>query len=192
MRLKYILLILILKTIGSFSQQQAGNWYFGLRAGIRFNANGTITALTNGQHIAYGCSATISNEMGQLLFYSDGRNVYNRIHTVMQNGAELMGDFETAQIANVVQKPGSNTLFYLFTLDDFGPNGLRYSVVDMALNSGLGAVTNEKNILVHTPSTHKMTIVKHANNRDFWIVTHGWNSNSFYSYLLTDSGLNAV
>jgi PKD repeat protein len=45
--------------------------------------------------------------------------------------------------------------------------------------------------LIYTPSDEKISIVKHENDTDFWIVTHGWNSNTFYSYLLTSSGLSS-
>lgn len=32
--------------------------------------------------------------------------------------------------------------------------------------------------------------MKHANNVDYWIITHGWNSNIYYCYLLTENGLS--
>lgn len=189
---KHLILFLLITTL-VYSQQEASVWYFGINAGIRFNTDGTVTALTDGQlSTPEGC-ATISDNTGNLLFYTDGITVYNRNHTVMINGNGLTGNWSTTQSATIVPKPGSSSLFYIFTLDALaGANGFRYSIVDINLDGGLGAVTTQKNILVYTPSTEKLAIVKHANNNDFWVVTHGWNNNSFYSHILTSSGLNNI
>ena len=177
----------------ALAQQEASNWYFGNNAGIKFNANGTVTALTDGQlSTGEGC-ASLSDINGNLLFYTDGVTVYNRNHAVMLNGTGLMGNTSTSQSATIVPKPGTINIFYIFTLDyQANANGCRYSIVDMNLDGGLGGVTNEKNILIYTPSNEKLTVTKHANGIDYWIVTHAWNSNSFYSHLLTASGLSAA
>ncbi|WP_395047409.1 PKD domain-containing protein, partial [Flavobacterium sp.] len=190
-----IILALIFCFISSFafSQQEASVWYFGLNAGIKFNANGTVTALTDGQLNTYEGCATLSNNAGQLLFYTDGVTVYNKNHGVMLNGTGLMGDGSSTQSATIVPKPGSTNLFYIFTLDSFvGVRGFRYSEIDINLDGGLGGVTAQKNVPVYAPSCEKLAIVKHANNNDFWVVTHGWNSNAFYGHLLTSSGLNST
>lgn len=183
----------LLFTSLAFSQQEASVWYFGHNAGIKLNTNGTVTALTDGQlNTGEGC-ATIADSNGNLLFYTDGITVYNRNHVIMTNGSGLMGNWSSTQSATIVPKPGSNTLFYIFTLDyEAHANGFRYSVVDITLDGGNGAVTNEKNVLIYTPSNEKIAIVKHANGVDYWVVTHGWNNNTFYSHLLTSTGLNSV
>lgn len=176
-----------------FSQQEASNWYFGSYAGIKFHPDGSVTALTDGKlNTSEGC-ASLSNSNGDLLFYTDGITIWNKNHQVMQNGTGLMGHPSSSQSATIVPKPGSTTLFYVFTLDwEINPNGFRYSVIDISLDGGLGGVTNEKNVLIYTPSDEKISIVKHKNGIDFWVVTHGWNSNTFYSYLLTASGLSST
>ncbi len=177
----------------AFSQQEASNWYFGRYAGIKFHPDGSVTALTDGQlNTNEGC-ASLSSSNGDLLFYTDGTTVWNKNHQVMQNGTGLMGSWSSTQSATIVPKPGSSNLFYVFTLDyEINPNGFRYSVIDINLDGGLGGVTIEKNVLIYTPSDEKISIVKHKNGVDFWVVTHGWNSNTFYSYLLTSSGLSSA
>ena len=192
MRKPFIVFLVLIANV-VFSQQEASVWYFGHNAGIKFNTNGTVTALTDGQlYTGEGC-ATIADSNGNLLFYTDGSTVYNRNHLVMINGSGLMGHSSSTQSATIVPKPGSTTLFYIFTLDyEAHANGFRYSVVDITLDSGNGGVTSEKNILIYTPSNEKLAIVKHANNTDYWVVTHGWNNNTFFSYLLTSTGLNNV
>ncbi|MCD2260797.1 T9SS type B sorting domain-containing protein [Psychroserpens sp. XSD401] len=173
-----------------FAQNEANNWYFGIQAGITFNT-GSPTALTDGALITTeGCSA-ISDSSGNLLFYSNGIDVWDRTHNIMPNGSGLLGNFSSTQSGIIVPHPGNNNLFYVFSLAAIAePDGLRYSVVDMTLNGGLGDVTSEKNILLQAPSTEKITAVTHANGNDIWVITHEFNSNNFSSFLIDNTGLN--
>lgn len=176
----------------SHAQGEANIWYFGKNAGLDFSS-GSPVALTNGQLVTEEGCATLSTSTGQLLFYTDGSTIYNKNHVIMVNGNGLMGHSSSTQSATIVPMPGSTTLYYVFTIDrESQPNGFRYSVVDMTLDSGNGAVTTQKNILVYTPTIESIGITKHANNIDYWIVTHGINNNNFNVHLLTSSGLNTT
>jgi gliding motility-associated-like protein len=173
------------QTAGRFN-----NWYFGTNAGVSF-ASGAPVALTNGALVTTEGSASISDENGNLLFYTDGVTVWNRNHAAMTNGTGLHGHSSSTQSAIIVQRPGSTTLYYIFTADaDAGVNGIKYSEVNMTLSGGLGAVTANKNVSLRTPSCEKLTAVRHCNNRDLWIVSHDWNSNAFRTWLVTDAGVN--
>ncbi|MFC7775203.1 T9SS type B sorting domain-containing protein [Flavobacterium sp. GCM10027622] len=192
MKLKIALLLLLTVSI-AYSQGEANIWYFGDKAGLDFNS-GSPVALTDGQlNTLEGC-ATISNGSGQLLLYTDGRTIYNKNHQIMPNGTGLLGHNSSTQSATIVPLPGSTHLYYVFTLDIVtGIGGFRYSIVDLNLNGGLGdVVASAKNVLVYVPSCEKISVVRHANNIDFWIVTHGWNSSTFFSYQLTPGGLNTT
>lgn len=187
---KIIYFFFIILSASVFAQGEANNWYFGSKAGITFN-NGSPQALTDSEMITQEGCATLSDASGQLLFYTNGVTVYNKNHDIMPNGTGLMGHVSTTLSATIVPLPGSNHLYYIFTLDaQSGSNGFRYSIVDLNLNNGLGAVTQTKNQLIYTPSTEKVSVVKHANNVDYWIVSHGVFSNTFYCHLLTSTGLS--
>ncbi|WP_430399835.1 T9SS type B sorting domain-containing protein [Flavobacterium sp.] len=190
MKTKLSVLFIMISVVASFAQGEANNWYFGQNAAITFNS-GTPVALTNSaMQTNEGC-ATLSDATGQLLFYTDGDTVYNKNHQIMVNGTGLMGHESSTQSGTIIPLPGSNHLFYVFTLDaEASPNGFRYSIIDLNLDGGLGAVTSTKNILVYTPSCEKISVVKHANNVDYWILTHAFGSNTFYSHLLSSSGLS--
>lgn len=167
------------------------NWYFGNQSGITFTS-GTPTALTNGIINTVEGVATISDNLGNLLFYTDGITVYNRLHLVMTNGTGLFGDASSTQSAIIVQKPGSVNIYYIFTSDnDVGPNGICYSIVDMNLSTSLGAVTS-KNILLQTPSCEKLCAIRHCNNTDVWVVSHDWNSNTFRCWLVDNAGVGTT
>ncbi len=189
MKRVYITLISILFINTMRAQNQANNWYFGYNAGINFSANPPMAInggmLTTGE----GCT-TMSDASGNLLFYSDGVNVWDRTHSIMPNGTGLFGHGSSTQSALAVPMPGSTTLYYLFTvpaLQDTNP--MAYSIVDMALHSGFGDITLKNNTLLNS-STEKLTAVYHSNGTDIWIIVHGYPNNYFYAYLLTASGLN--
>ncbi|AIG31036.1 hypothetical protein IA01_11470 [Flavobacterium psychrophilum] len=188
---KFILLVVFLfLSSQSFAQGEANIWYFGYKAGLDFNS-GAPVALTNGQlNTQEGC-AVISTAAGQLLFYTDGITIWDKNHAIMPNGTGLKGHPSSTQSALVVPKPGSTTIYYLFTISDKGTSdGFRYSEVDMSLNGGFGAVNGIKNVPIQTPVCEKLTAVKNANNDGFWVLVHGFGDDGFYAYSVTSLGIN--
>lgn len=188
---RYIILFLILLCFKTTYCQIPGpstNWYFGNQAGITFNS-GTPIALTNGSLITTEGVASISDNNGNLLFYTDGVTVYNRNHVVMMNGNGLFGDVSSTQSAIIVKQPGNTNIYYVFTSDnDVGPNGICYSTIDINLDSGLGAVIS-KNIQLQTPSCEKLCAIRHCNNIDVWVLSHDWNSNTFRAWSVNSLGV---
>ncbi|HLP22051.1 MAG TPA: T9SS type A sorting domain-containing protein [Chitinophagales bacterium] len=170
------------------AQHEFDKWIFGNGLGIDFTS-GTATTFTSTIN-AWDNAASISDANGNLLFYSEGTKLYDRNAAVMPHGAGLLSDTSGGQPVTIVRKPGSENLYYVFTCPNFGgPNGLRYTVVDMSLNGGLGDVdTNAKNILFYTPTAEKLVPVVHANGYDIWILAHEWGTNTFRAYLLTANG----
>lgn len=174
--------------------QQANTWYFGTNAGLDFNYT-PPQPLTNSLFDAReGCS-TISDRYGRFLFYTNGLQVYDRNFAVMPNGNGLLGNKSTTDGPIIIPKPGDSNIYYIFTADcaeTYFVNGYRYSVLDMRLNGGLGDLTSEKNILIYTPSTEKLTAVKHSNGIDYWVVTKELNNNRFNVYKIDCNGFNST
>src|SRR5690606_37545383 len=105
-----------------------------------------------------GCSS-ISDENGNLLFYTDGITVYNRLHVIMSNGFGLLGDPSSSQSAIVVPKPNDPDIYYIFTVgSNQSLTGLKYSVVDMTSDGGLGQVV-QKNINLLSQCSVKVSAV---------------------------------
>ncbi|MBT8265835.1 MAG: T9SS type B sorting domain-containing protein [Bacteroidia bacterium] len=109
-----------------FAQGEASHWYFGNGAGLIFDVdNGTVTA--DGSAIGTintneGCSS-ISDPNGNLLFYTDGRTVWNRNYQIMPNanygaGSGLLGDPSSTSSAVIVPRPGNADQYYVFTVDE--------------------------------------------------------------------------
>lgn len=87
-----LLFLLLFFTLAGNAQGEASNWYFGQNAGLKFMPNGTVIPLSDGQlNTEEGCSS-ISDTNGNLLFYTDGKTVWDKNHIIMPNGTDLFGD----------------------------------------------------------------------------------------------------
>jgi len=190
----FTLTLFCLSIITGFAQDEANFWYFGDYAGISFQT-GDPVALTDGALSTWeGCSS-ISTQNGSLRFYTDGITVWNRNHEVMPHGNGLLGDPSSSQSGIIVPKPGSNQLYYIFSIDDVDPsggvNGLNYTLVDMNLDGFKGdVVTDEKNVHMTDPICEKVTAVGNSNGVDIWVITQKFGTNDFYAYTVTTNGVN--
>ena len=175
--------------LNCYGQKEANYWYFGNHAALDFNS-GAPVAVTNSAMFTGEGSASISDSAGSLLFYTKGDTVWNKNHVIMSKGIGLFGNGTSTQTL-IVPQPGNDSIYYIFTADYQGnPNGFCYSIVNMNLQGGLGEV-NTANIQLFTPSTEKVTAVKHRNKKDIWVIAHEWNSNTFFAFLLTSAGISA-
>lgn len=184
MSLKYHYLLLFL-FVSSFctAQNEENIWYFGKGAGLDFNYTPPHELLDSRMSTNEGC-ATIADEDGNLLFYTDGLRIWNKKHNLMENGSDLKGHSSSTQSGVIVPKPNSNTLFYVFTVSDKSElEGLYYNVVDMEANGGLGKVI-EKNVLLLTRTCEKVAAVPHANKKDAWIITRKFQTDEYHAFLL--------
>lgn len=169
-----------------YAQQERNIWYFGFSAGLDFNS-GAPVALSNGSlSTDEGCSS-ICDANGDLLFYTDGITIWDRTHAIMSNGSGLTGDPSSTQSGLIVKKPGSANLYYVFTIN----TDWNYSIVDMTLNNGYGAVTASKNVVIYQNFvSEKQSATYHQNGTDIWVVAH--TLDEFHAHLLSPTGLNPV
>lgn len=178
------------------AQNQNNFWVYGYQAGIDFNT--TPPSFQGGFAIQApeGAASVADPNTGALLFYTDGATVWTAANTVMPNGTGLFGSssgqLSSTTAAVICEKPGSPNQYYLFTIDEqFSTGGLRYSVVDMNLNGGLGAVVaGQKNIAVFSTTAEKMCLVPNAQGTGFWLVTHDLPGNTFYAFSITALGVS--
>lgn len=180
----------------TIAQNQNNNWCFGDKAGLTFS-NGNPQAFTSSQMTSIeGCASVSDPVTDKLLFYSNGLQVWDANNNAMPNGNGLLAGPSTSSTQGVfiTPYPGNAKLFYLFTTDETsngGANGIRYSVVDMGLNNGLGdVISSQKNILVRTNTTERIAATTNANGTGYWIIIHERNNNRFKAYSITASGFN--
>lgn len=198
---KYFFLFLIILPFYLVKAQpgkEAWHWEFGNNFSLDFSSGVPITG-TCGIGALEGTASISDANTGQLLFYTNGNLVYDKNNHQMPNGYYLIGGYGTStQAALIVPKPGSKTLYYIFTADCGGycgpMQGVYYSVVDMTLNGGNGdvIVSTKNTLLTPPPTTEKLVGIKNCNGRDYWVITHPLNSNTFNAYLVSSTGVNPI
>jgi gliding motility-associated-like protein len=198
----FLILTLALQTPVVFGQLQNNNWIFGY--GVSVNFSGPIPVGSSNASInSNESTASVSDpSTGQLLFYTDGLKVWDANNDVMPNGSNLLGGFYNSctQGALIVPFPEDNQRYYLFTLEELEAlslvpvidNGLRYSVVDMTLNGGLGDVqVATLNTPLATDLTEKLIVIRSAEIQGFWVIAHKKNANEFLAWKIDACGVTA-
>ena len=174
------------------AQKTCNIWCFGKQVGLDFNYSPPKPFAGVNLNTAEGCSS-IADSNGQLLFYTNGTVIWNKNHDTMFNGTGLYGDNSSTQSALIIRKPGSQTLYYVFTTDAYFKStiyhGVSYSIVDLSKGNGLGQVI-QKNKQLFPKSNEKIAATLHENGQAIWLVSPKRNTDSLYSYLLDTNGLN--
>lgn len=166
------------------TDQRANVWYFGNQAGIDFNPAPPVSLGDGAMNAPEGCSA-MSDRNGEIIFYTDGNNVYDQDHALIATG--IGGNTASSQSVLIVPVPGDETLYYIFTTEantDYPSNTVYYSLFDLKQNSGKGDVVQTK-VPLYSGSTERL-----ASNGN-WLITHEYGNNSFRCYPITPFGLGA-
>ena len=196
---KYIFIYILLQLVSTclIAQKETFHWYFGDKAGIDFSSGYPVSD-TNGNVYALEGVSSISDYNGNLLFYTNGINVYNKNHIIMEGGDWLMGNQSSTQSSIIVKQPENDSIYYIFTLDAYNSyylvpphKGFRYNIVNINDNNGSGKVIY-KNILLDSNISEQVAAIKHCNGIDIWIVVSIRNSNTYHAYLMTKNGLSTT
>ena len=179
------------------SEEQPDIWYFGDKAGIDFRSGSAVALTDENVMTAFKSSAIISDSLGNLLFFTNTKNVWASDFSAMASTPSMLGDLGVTQPSIIVPKPGDSSLYYIFNIDvmTYSPDntyqtkGLTYCVVNMKNNQGLGTGTPQWNIHLLSPVAQKLTAIRHSDGKDYWIVVHKWETNEFCSFMLQESGL---
>ncbi|GGD92187.1 T9SS type A sorting domain-containing protein [Planktosalinus lacus] len=188
---RFLYLLIFFTILNVNAQNQGKIWYFGANAGLDFNTT-PPTALLDGQLNTLEGAASISDENGELLFYTDGLGIYTKNHTLMPNGVNgLGGDFSSSQSALIIPHPGNESQYILFAVSAYTVSNVAYSVIDMDLNNGLGdVVQGMKAISVLNGTGEYLQATKSADGTFWWVLTHKSGSSKYYAYKLTAAGVD--
>jgi gliding motility-associated-like protein len=174
------------------AQKESAIWYFGDLAGLDFNFKPPRPISNPNMKTFEGCSS-LADTAGNLLFYSDGRTVWNKQHAVMQNGTGLAGDASSTHSSIFIQKPYSISEYYIITADAWPNtsgdqnNGVNYSEIHLDNNSGDGLVVSKNNPLVGA-SAEKIAITKHRNGTYYWLAIPECFTSNLHLFLITENG----
>ena len=177
------------------------------------NTDGTLLHFESGypqfkieniqQDYFYYCILS-SDSTGNLLFHTDGRQIRNRLHNIMEGGdvinpgqiwIDFYDGYPSVASGLAIPVPGRKNFYYLIhtTLKDgadlniFCPE-LLYSLIDMNANGGLGKVI-EKNKVLATGDLPSPVIVKHGNGRDWWLIVGDYATKTYLIYLINAQGI---
>jgi hypothetical protein len=201
MKRLYITFLLVL-SLFLFSQGENDNWYFGGYAGVNFSVVTPNPLLNSAMATIHQPVGSVSDSNGGLLFYTDGKYVWNREHQIMPNGTLSAGGTWGAQLC-ILHHPTNHNLYYIFTPVAFYNNNTgisSYTIIDMSLGNvsptnglPLGDVMPNSNSIPLidenglTFSSNNVNIVKHSDNNSFWVVIP--NKTKIYSYLVNNQGV---
>jgi hypothetical protein len=96
----------------------------------------------------------------------------------------------------IIPFPDDSMKYYLFheSADDYANTYssffLYYSVIDMSLDAGLGGVVQKNSVLLNdTLVEGRLTACKHANGRDWWLISQEFLTGKMYKFLITPQGI---
>lgn len=155
---------------------------------------------------------SISDPLGNLQFYSNAIQIANNEGEIIQNGTGLnpgpvASDNENNgyildQGAIFLPNPTLNTQYYIIHANREYPNDiirqshtkkLYYTLVDRSFGYEKGRVIlKNKEIINDFLEPGKITATKHANGRDWWIITKRFETNEYYCVLVTSTGINVL
>jgi hypothetical protein len=184
----YIFFSLIISHV-LLAQNEANVWYFNYTCGLEFDSDIPMV-LGDGQSVYGATTSTISDSLGNLLFYSDWGYIYTD-YGILQNGTGIQ-DPGVSGFA-VVKWPGRNDIYYLFTAVSplEADHGLNYSLIDFTANNGLGSVI-EKNVKISAgwDVSDRIATVRKENSSAIWVIVRKNEEDAFASFIVDDNGLD--
>jgi gliding motility-associated-like protein len=175
-------------------------WIMGSNVKLDKSNNTIIPGSSNLN--SFGATATVCDPItGNLLFYTNGYQIWNSNMNLMPNGTGLNNHTSFSsrtQPVCVVPKPGSPNLYYIFSQTDpfaaatilHPPNArLFYSLLDMSLNNGLGDIVSNQKAIVLDSGMSSSLIAVPGNRNDVWLVGHSLESPTFKCWRITENGI---
>jgi gliding motility-associated-like protein len=214
MRILYSIFTLFVLTLSLNAQNEGNIWHFGYQYGLDFSNGDPVLTLNSNMYTFEGCASYCDTD-GNLLFYSNGGGrtdqdpngsissggIWNRNNDLMHDMMGIQGGgYSASQSCIIIPNPANADQYYLFTMeegeysiDGIPPGqedgrGLRYFIVDMTLNGGLGGLV-EEDVSVYAPSFESIDAALHANGTDYWIIIRDWVNDNYFVYLLDETGL---
>ena len=198
MRSTYILVFILLALFSRvFCQNENSIWVFASDKKVSFaNATPQVSYESNNLNFYNEPYVAVCNEMGELLFYSEGVKFYDRNHQAMSFQTPFpVSDGTQAGTRAYAIKLFNNTNdseYAIFSIDNnYSDGDLYISVIDMNLRNGLGDIVGNSQNIIGTNFSMHCTIIN-DNCGGYWLVAHSRGENKFVSYKFIGSELITV
>ena len=162
-------------------------WYFGNSSeNLVFDKNGRDVYLETTQSTPFGNvgAVTITDQFtGNLLFYSDGTQIFDASHALVPGGTGLIGN--PAINSPAVATPGNNPGEYMIFTNPGtnAPNEIQFSVVDknqigngsaqFPLGDVVGGINQTTGL---SDPAEAMTVIPLGDGETFWLLTQDRNT----------------
>lgn len=191
-------------TNAQYNISQNKVWAMGNQVGLDFNNATNPTAITTQLGEAFsGGAASVCDNQGQLLFYSNSKQVWTAAGTLMPHGSSLTGG--NSNTANAIQgslivpfigpdgnEENNRNKYYLFTIDNGFTGKLYCNLIDMSLNNGQGDVDTAfplRGVLLADSLSGKLIAVPGCDN-NIWVLVHDARKAIFRAFEVSESGIS--
>jgi hypothetical protein len=217
-RLVFTLTLLLASSYSTISQKHDYIWLMGQNSQTDTSHAGIVIDFNTIELNVYyefrdmyfrQTNASICDTAGNLLFYTNGIYIANSLGEPMENGeglnpgalAEIWQDYGYIldQGAIILPVPEHDSLYYLLHMDralnqqqtgSESPH-FYYSLINMNANGGLGTVELKNQLVMAGPfDIGKITSVKHANGRDWWVILRLYGTNRFFSFSFSNDKIS--
>lgn len=215
----YLYIITCLSIASAYAQDlQNANWYFGTGVGMHFNTSNPALTPTTSQlpypinslgnfHQGLDGSTSVSDINGNLLFFSDGRTLFQLWQGTYRNIASFLPEDDAYSGIRTVSipNPGNSSKYFIVMSKDYEDvplPGLQYSEID--LSNGLGqmlslnvSLKDSNNNFIngnYNLSSVALTSALHADGVNYWVIAHVRKSgySKILSYKVTSAGIDAI
>jgi hypothetical protein len=172
---------------------------------MKFTSNGLSFETKPYKGAFFYTSTAITNDSSEVILYSNGCSIYNKLGEIMKGGDTINGPVNGYWLSycNIgysdllgiypIPNPSNEDQFYLIhnklDLNQTGIFELKYSLVDLKNDGGLGEVIEKDHVLLHG-NLERSAAIRHGNGRDWWIIMPDNYAPIFNRFLLNDTGIS--
>jgi hypothetical protein len=155
---------------------------------------------------------SICDSEGNIIAFTDGCRISNAEFELMENGDsinageahdKICGTFEVQATSYPVWQgviflndPADSSRYYLLQSwvdwDRLTVTELKYSVIDFSDNLLGAVVQKDVELLADTMLSDYIAATRHANGRDWWVITPNYRSNGYHILLIDPTGIHHV
>ncbi|MGD2089246.1 MAG: hypothetical protein PVH61_23915 [Candidatus Aminicenantes bacterium] len=170
-RMIWLLIVGITVLLGCSQTLKQPNWCFGEHCGLNFPLGGGQIPNGNPAIMANEACITQSDESGNLLFYSDGTNLWNSAHISVNSS--LGGHHSTSQNI-VIPRPGYINEYFLLIPPASEQSSLNLRYAHIEVNGGTVTVLDQ-GIILKQPVKYwaeAITAIQSKGN-GYWVIVYG-------------------
>lgn len=155
------------------------HWTFGDRYHISFPGGGDPVVEPDHAFTTNEGCASISDANGDLLFYTDGRDLYEgTLSTTTINNTSLGGSSSATHSAIIVPPAGGGSLYHIFTVHDWdnnnssiGPLGYTAVSVSGSVPTIVSGPTQLSQVGYPQRASERLAAIPHTDCNKYWVIS---------------------